>query len=60
MALSDLTSGLNHAHREGVKEGIEKGIAEGIKKGEAGRIGRRVTEGEERNSPQSKSIGNTR
>ena len=33
MALSDLTSGLNHARREGVKEGIEKGIAEGIKKG---------------------------
>jgi predicted transposase/invertase (TIGR01784 family) len=28
-ALSDWTSGVNHARREGIKEGIEKGIKEG-------------------------------
>jgi predicted transposase/invertase (TIGR01784 family) len=29
MALSDWTSGLNHARREGIQEGIEKGIEKG-------------------------------
>jgi len=33
-ALSDWTSGVNHARREGIKEGIEKWRAEGEAKGE--------------------------
>jgi predicted transposase/invertase (TIGR01784 family) len=33
MALSDLTSGFNHAREEGLREGIQKGIQEGIQKG---------------------------
>jgi predicted transposase/invertase (TIGR01784 family) len=32
MALSDWTSGINHAHREGVKEGVKKGVKKGIQK----------------------------
>jgi predicted transposase/invertase (TIGR01784 family) len=33
MALSDWTSGLNHAREEGIQEGREEGIQEGIVKG---------------------------
>jgi predicted transposase/invertase (TIGR01784 family) len=33
MALSDWTSGLNHAREEGIQEGIVKGIQEGMVKG---------------------------
>jgi predicted transposase/invertase (TIGR01784 family) len=33
MALSDWTSGINHARREGMKEGIKTGMKEGIKEG---------------------------
>jgi predicted transposase/invertase (TIGR01784 family) len=34
MALSDWTSGVNHARREGLEEGIKTGIKRGIKEGE--------------------------
>jgi predicted transposase/invertase (TIGR01784 family) len=34
MALSDWTSGINHARREGIKTGIKTGMKEGIKTGE--------------------------
>jgi predicted transposase/invertase (TIGR01784 family) len=34
MALSDWTSGVNHARREGIKEGMKAGIKEGMKAGE--------------------------
>jgi predicted transposase/invertase (TIGR01784 family) len=33
MALSDWTSGLNNARREGIQEGIEKGIKKGRREG---------------------------
>jgi predicted transposase/invertase (TIGR01784 family) len=33
MALSDLTSGLNHARKEGIQEGILKGRKEGVQEG---------------------------
>ncbi|MDR2364041.1 MAG: Rpn family recombination-promoting nuclease/putative transposase [Spirochaetaceae bacterium] len=33
MALSDWTSGLNHARREGIQEGMRKGIQKGMRKG---------------------------
>jgi predicted transposase/invertase (TIGR01784 family) len=33
MALSDWTSGLNHAREEGIREGIEKGMQKGMEKG---------------------------
>jgi predicted transposase/invertase (TIGR01784 family) len=33
MALSDWTSGLNHAREEGIQEGREEGIQEGIQEG---------------------------
>jgi predicted transposase/invertase (TIGR01784 family) len=33
MALSDWTSGINHARREGIKEGMKTGIKEGMKTG---------------------------
>jgi predicted transposase YdaD len=33
MALSDWTSGINYARREGIKEGIKTGIKTGIKEG---------------------------
>ena len=32
MAMSDWTSGLNHARREGIQEGIQQGIQEGMRK----------------------------
>ncbi|MDR2029487.1 MAG: Rpn family recombination-promoting nuclease/putative transposase [Treponema sp.] len=33
MAMSDWTSGINHARREGLQEGMEKGLQKGLQKG---------------------------
>jgi predicted transposase/invertase (TIGR01784 family) len=32
MALSDYTSGINYARREGIKEGVKEGVKEGLRK----------------------------
>jgi predicted transposase/invertase (TIGR01784 family) len=39
MALSDWTSGINHAREEGIREGMEKGMEKGMERGmEKGRL----------------------
>jgi predicted transposase/invertase (TIGR01784 family) len=48
MALSDWTSGINHARREGIQEGIEKGIEKGRREGKLeGRLEGRLEEKQE-------------
>ncbi|MDR3191879.1 MAG: Rpn family recombination-promoting nuclease/putative transposase, partial [Treponema sp.] len=57
MALSDWTSGLNHAREEGVREGIEKGMEKGIEKGMRKGIQEGKQEGKQEVARNLKKIG---